>query len=341
MSSASTAINCPQSTAGDHNSTSGEVLRNDLLTLCKASADQLRLDILRVLSRNSFGVMELSRIFGYKQSGMSHHLKILATAGLLTTRREGNSIFYRRNNQADNPALAALQQTLLSSADLLPLGDEQRQQIEAIQQERAQSCQAFFDTHANQFQCQQEQIAAYELYGVNSAELIDSSFGENKPHRVLEVGPGEGAFLNELSRRFQQVVALDSSAEMLSKARTLAEQQQLDNVAFICGDTTAAELQGQSFDAAVLNMVLHHVPSPAAMLSDLRNLLVDGGHLFITDLCSHDQNWVQDACGDLWQGFDPKELSDWATSVGFSEGQSVYLTQLNGFRVQLRQFVKV
>ncbi len=66
---------------------------NDLAATLKAAGDPLRLEILRLLARDSFGVMELSRIFDTKQSGMSHHLKVLANAGLVATRREGNSIF--------------------------------------------------------------------------------------------------------------------------------------------------------------------------------------------------------------------------------------------------------
>jgi DNA-binding transcriptional ArsR family regulator len=41
-------------------------------------------------------VLELCRIVEVRQSALSHHLKILAQAELVSTRREGNSIFYRR-----------------------------------------------------------------------------------------------------------------------------------------------------------------------------------------------------------------------------------------------------
>jgi ArsR family transcriptional regulator len=54
----------------------------------KASADPLRLNILGILGEGLFGVLELRQIFEIKQSSMSHHLKILANASLVTTRRE-------------------------------------------------------------------------------------------------------------------------------------------------------------------------------------------------------------------------------------------------------------
>lgn len=310
-----------------------------LLALCKASADQLRLDTLRVLSQDSFAVSELCRILDYKQSGLSHHLKILATAGLVSTRREGNTIFYRRATTASNPAFDALQQQLLATVDLLPLPDHTEQRLNELQRDRAERSQAFFTSNADKFRQQQEQIAAYELYGSNAAELVINSSEQGST--VLEVGPGEGAFLSELSGHFSKVYALDNSKAMLDIAKQQVKKQQLSNVEFIHGDTKNTALAPLGPDSIVINMVLHHIPSPAEIFSDLGSLLKTGGQLFVTDLCRHDQSWVQDACGDLWLGFEPEDLSDWATSAGFKEGQSVYLTQLNGFRVQIRQFVKL
>ncbi|MGK0440850.1 MAG: ArsR family transcriptional regulator [Pseudohongiellaceae bacterium] len=310
-----------------------------LVALCKASADQLRLDILRVLSRDSFGVLELCNILDYKQSGLSHHLKLLATAGLLSTRREGNNIFYRRALHAIDSRLDDLQHSIFDAADQLSLSSDAEQRIIDLQTVRAQRSKDFFSRNADKFNEQQEQIAAYELYGNNTANLVARN--ANTAGNVLEVGPGEGAFLAELSPLFKTVYALDNSEQMLNKAKALAEQEQLSNIEFIHGDTKHSSLSQLKIDSIVVNMVLHHLPSPAEMFDDLGRLLAANGRLFITDLCSHDQHWAQDACGDLWLGFEPEELSSWAASAGLSEGQSSYLTQLNGFRVQIREFIKL
>ena len=53
----------------------------ELAALNKAAGDPLRLEILRLLKTESLGVLELTSIFKTKQSGMSHHLKVLAKAG--------------------------------------------------------------------------------------------------------------------------------------------------------------------------------------------------------------------------------------------------------------------
>jgi SAM-dependent methyltransferase len=98
--------------------------------------------------------------------------------------------------------------------------------------------------------------------------------------------------------------------------------------------------EGLRSDCISLNMVLHHNPTPGDIIAACAELLRSGGVLLITDLCAHDQEWVQKACGDLWLGLEPQELTRWAQSAGLEEGNSLYLAQRNGFRIQLRQFVK-
>jgi len=154
------------------------------------------------------------------------------------------------------------------------------------------------------------------------------------------VGPGEGEFLPALSQRFARVVALDNAASMLDRARALADEHKLTNIDFILGDTRQLGEHPVEADCIVVNMVLHHTPSPADIFHDLSAALAPGGALLITDLCRHEQSWAREACGDLWQGFEPDDLSRWAGDAGLQEGQSVYFALRNGFQVQLRQFLK-
>ena len=83
-----------------------------LAQLCKAAGDSLRLEILCSLRRDSYGVLELCRIFGVRQPAMSHHLKVLADAGLVCRRREGTSIFYHRAHRANCEQLDTLAQSI-------------------------------------------------------------------------------------------------------------------------------------------------------------------------------------------------------------------------------------
>ncbi len=310
-----------------------------LANLLKAAGDPLRLDILRVLRQDSYGVLELCRIFSIKQSGMSHHLKVLANAGLLSSRREANSIFYRRAYLPPDHPFAALQQQLFTSLDSLPIAEHLRAPIRELQQERSLAAQAFFSGNADKFRAQQDLIASYPVYAEQMTQLLNNTALRDK-NLALEVGPGEGEFLAVLAQQFNQVIALDNAANMLEKAKAFAQGNNLRNIEFIHGDTQSLPAHKVLADCILVNMVLHHTPSPADIFQDLSNALAPGGALLICDLCRHEQDWARDACGDLWQGFDPQDFSRWAQAAGLDEGQSVYFALRNGFQIQLRQFFK-
>lgn len=310
-----------------------------LANLLKAAGDPLRLEILRVLSRDSYGVLELCRIFAIKQSGMSHHLKVLTNAGLLGSRREANSIFYRRAYLAPDHPLAALQQQLFATVDTLPVAEHLCGPIRELQQERSQAAQQFFSENADKFRAQQDLIASYPVYAEQMTQLLNNTSLRDKT-LALEVGPGEGEFLAVLSQQFKQVIALDNAANMLDKAKQFARLNNLHNIEFIHGDTQSLPHHKVLADCILVNMVLHHTASPADIFLDLSKALAPGGGLLICDLCRHEQAWARDACGDLWQGFEPQDFSRWAQAAGLIEGQSVYFALRNGFQIQLRQFFK-
>lgn len=311
----------------------------ELSALLKAGADSLRLQILQVLCRNAFSVMELCQILDHKQSGMSHHLKILAQAGLVTTRREGNTIFYSRSHPADQGGFSALHESLLQATDTVIPDMLIASRLAAVQDKRAQSSLAFFKDNADKFHAQQELIVDYESYAEEARQLLDQA-GPRERRLALEIGPGEGAFLVDLGQRFERVIGVDNAQPMLDKARAAINAQSLVNVELLLGDSTHSALPQERADCVVLNMVLHHVPSPEAVLADAVRLLRSGGVLLISELCRHDQDWARSACGDLWLGFTPEELQQSLQRLGLHESRSVYVAQRNGFRLQVHLFSK-
>lgn len=304
--------------------------------LCKAAGDPLRIQILKVLQENAYGVLELCQIFDIRQSAMSHHLKILSNAGLVATKREGTTIFYRRNPLNPDEDLQALQSSLFQSIDQSNLEPAVNAKLSTINQERAKASVDFFNRNVSRFEENQDLIASWSDYGESVENFLDSSV--QATDSILEVGPGYGQFLGKLSATFDQVFALDNSQQMLAECRERANQQGLTNIQFFHGDTESLQSKNLRVDTVSLNMVLHHNPTPATIIKHCANLLNSNGVLLITDLCAHDQDWVRKSCGDLWLGFDPADISDWASAAGLTEGSSLFLTQRNGFRIQLRQF---
>ncbi|MDD0845204.1 ArsR/SmtB family transcription factor [Pseudomonas sp. Gutcm_11s] len=310
---------------------------DELAALCKAGGDPLRLNVLRALANDSFGVLELAQIFAIGQSGMSHHLKVLAQAGLVATRREGNAIFYRRALPQGELLGGALHSALLAEVDGLQLPDEVQARIAAVHAQRAAASRDFFAKTADKFQAQQDLIAGLPQYRDSVLALLDA-LGFAAGSTALEVGPGDGGFLPELARRFARVVALDNSEAMLELARQRCEQEQLGNVELQLADALNDEIGAA--DCVVVNMVLHHFAAPAEALKQLARLVKNGGSLLVTELCSHDQSWARTACGDLWLGFEQEDLARWADAAGLTPGESLYVGLKNGFQIQVRHFAK-
>lgn len=307
----------------------------ELAALCKAGGDELRLNILRVLASDSFGVLELAQIFAMRQSGISHHLKVLAQAGLLATRREGNAVFYRRALGRGERIGAQLQAALLDEVDELVLDDAVQARIQAVQEQRAAAARDFFARTLEKFQAQQDLIAGVAQYRDSLLSLLDAlQFPAGAS--ALEVGPGDGGFLGDLARRFARVRAEDSSPAMLELASQRCSEEGLGNVELKLAD--ALNAQAEAADCVVLNMVLHHFAEPASALARLAQRVRPGGSLLLTELCSHDQQWAREACGDVWLGFDHEELAQWAEQAGLQPGASLYLGLRNGFQIQVRHF---
>jgi len=311
----------------------------DIAAFNKAAGDPLRLAILRVLAQDAYGVSELSDIFQYKQSGMSHHLKVLSEAGLVTKRREGNSIFYSRALLGSRQKLAVLQQQLYSTVDMVVISDEVRVRLQRVQQERVEASQQFFVQQAEKFKAQQDLIAEYPVYGEAVKDLLRNS-GVVVNDLAVEIGPGAGEFLPILAHQFQRVIALDNAPTMLEKAQQHCEKLGVNNVDFIGGNTRQLVSQQVAADCVVMNMVLHHTSSPADIFIDVAKSLRTEGVFILADLCRHDQDWAKTACGDVWLGFNPDELTWWAQSAGLVRQRSNYLALRNGFQIQLQQFIK-
>ena len=164
-----------------------------LAQIFKASGDTLRAEIIRVLKQDSFSVHELCQIFSIRQPAMSHHLKVLSAAGLVSTRREGNTIFYRRifGSESATPRLA---DSIYAAIDEASVSEEILGQIDAIGIERAARSQDFFRQNSERFREQQDLIASFDDYGESILQLIDSStissLGNTKT--AIDVGCGEG-----------------------------------------------------------------------------------------------------------------------------------------------------
>jgi ArsR family transcriptional regulator len=66
--------------------------------LCKTFADPKRLMIINELRHGEKAVGTLAQVLGVPQAVISRHLGVLRTRGIVTTRREGVTVYYRLAN---------------------------------------------------------------------------------------------------------------------------------------------------------------------------------------------------------------------------------------------------
>jgi ArsR family transcriptional regulator len=300
----------------------------DVVTAAKAVADPLRANVLRVLKEESYGVLELCGILDSAQPALSHHLKVLHRAGLVVRRREGNSIFYRRA-----PAPTTFHLALLTAIDEVTLAEPQSERISAVHRERRRRSEAFFAERAVDFAGNQARISEARVYAGSVLDAIDRlGLGDGT---ALEIGPGDGELLEPLARRFHEVVGIDSARSMLD--RCAERVQGLANVRLM--HRNFAELAPRPrFQLVLAAMVAHHQPSPQQFFRHAGKLLRRDGVLVVVELCHHDHEWARTACGDLWLGFEPGELGEWAAIAGLDRGESQFLAQKNGFRIQIHTY---
>ncbi|MFF8609670.1 class I SAM-dependent methyltransferase [Streptomyces sp. NPDC015346] len=105
---------------------------------------------------------------------------------------------------------------------------------------------------------------------------------------ALDVGCGDGLLAWKLAGRAQRVTGIDTSPEMLARARELAgvghpDLPGLPDLTFLEGDFLTAELPASGYDFVCSVTTIHHMDFEAA-LTRMRDLLRPGGTLVVVGL---------------------------------------------------------
>ncbi|HKQ88993.1 MAG TPA: methyltransferase domain-containing protein, partial [Candidatus Acidoferrales bacterium] len=106
--------------------------------------------------------------------------------------------------------------------------------------------------------------------------------------RVLDIGTGPGQIVIKLGYRLTRwkFVGIDRSAAMIDKAlESLATAGELaGRVEFRVADGNALDFPDKSFEMIVCNSVLHHIPDPQKLFSEIARVVKPGGAILLRDL---------------------------------------------------------
>jgi SAM-dependent methyltransferase len=104
--------------------------------------------------------------------------------------------------------------------------------------------------------------------------------------RVLELGPGPGAFTVEAAQRVGpqgRLIAVDIQPEMIAQARERVQEAGLTNVETHVADAYSLPLDDASMDRAFLVTVLPEIPNRGRALAELHRVIRPGGWLSISE----------------------------------------------------------
>ena len=87
--------------------------------------------------------------------------------------------------------------------------------------------------------------------------------------RALDLGCGLGRITRALTRRFEEVVGVDVSAQMVHRAETLHPASEFPGISFHATDGTSLPLEDESVDFVFSYEVFQHLPSREVMHGNL------------------------------------------------------------------------
>jgi ubiquinone/menaquinone biosynthesis C-methylase UbiE len=128
---------------------------------------------------------------------------------------------------------------------------------------------------------------AMDHAGVNARFCEDLLSVHPRPLRVLDVGTGTGLIPIELCHRtpVASVLGIDLASHMLARALRHVDHAGLEGrVRIVRADAKSTGLDSGAFDVVLSNSIVHHIPDPRDVFSEMWRLVGAGGVLFVRDL---------------------------------------------------------
>src|SRR5215469_13585709 len=100
---------------------------------------------------------------------------------------------------------------------------------------------------------------------------------------LLDVACGPGLVVCAFAPHVRHATGIDFTPAMLDRARALAAERGLGNVAWDRGDAYALPYADQTFSTVVTRYSLHHLERPAAALREMVRVCTPGGRVVVVD----------------------------------------------------------
>jgi ubiquinone/menaquinone biosynthesis C-methylase UbiE len=280
------------------------------VNVLKAMAEPTRLRVLGLLAHGELNVKDLTRVLGQSQPRVSRHLKLLAEAGLVERAPEGSWVYFRLADQQTGSEIANLVLSAVDANDPVLLRDRAR--AEALRAEREAVAQAYFQTHAKEW----DSIRALHVAEDNVEAAIVSALGAAPLNLLIDLGTGTGRMLELLAPRYRRGLGIDRSPAMLAYARAKLERAKLGHAQVRQGDIYDLPLADGVADAVIMHQVMHFLGDPTQAIREAARVLMPGGRLLIVDFAPHELEYLRDQFAHERLGFSAAQVAQWLGDCG-------------------------
>jgi ubiquinone/menaquinone biosynthesis C-methylase UbiE len=287
-----------------------ESASSPILEHMAALSDPIRVRMLLPLEQHELTVTELCAVLQLPQSTVSRHLKTLADAGWVASRRDGTSRFYSMAADSLDPGARQLWPVIRGSLGETASVDQDERRLQAVLQRRREKSREFFSSGSGEWDRLRRELFGDRVHLLALLALLDD-------HWVVgDLGCGTGPVSEALAPYVARVVAVDGSPEMLQAARRRLDGQ--PNVDIREGALEALPIEGDVLDAAIASLVLHHQPDPASVLNEIARVLKPGGRILVVDMLPHERTEYQPQMGHVWLGFSQDTMRRYLSAAGFT-----------------------
>lgn len=273
-----------------------------LLAGLRAAGEHSRLRILALCARGELSVSELTQILGQSQPRVSRHLKLMVGAGLLERLPEGTQVYFRLSDAAGASNIAHALVSLIPDTDAALNRDFSR--LQQVRDARAQKAQDYFQQVAESWDSIRAMHVAQHQLEKTLFEVVGGDFHGD----LLDIGTGTGRVLEMFADRVRRGVGIDMSNDMLSVARSNLERLDFKHIHVRKGDMYQLPLEDQSFDLAILHMVLHYSDNPAEVIREASRVLRPEGRLIVVDFAAHAEEYLRSEYQHHRLGFADAEI---------------------------------
>ncbi len=282
------------------------------IDIFRALADPTRLRIVHLLRAMELAVGEIAQVAGQSQPRVSRHVRILAEAGLVERRKEGNWVFLRLARTAGvAPFLALLDQLRPSPSERL-WQEADLARLAAVRADRARAAESYFAEHAEEWDAIRSlHVAEADVEAAMTALLTSEPIGQ-----MLDIGTGTGRMIELFGPAADHVTALDRSPDMLRLARAKLPEDATGKYALTLGDFSDLPLETESSDTILLHQVLHYAQAPELVIAEAARVARIGGRVLIADFAPHEREELRVRDQHSRLGFSDDQIQGWFARAG-------------------------